>query len=143
VLEWEDTMNRMNRASSPENMFWTLVDRSTGAENSAIDWRFTVGERVKLRIVNVPDSDHPMQHPFHIHGQRFLVLTRDGHENHNLVWKDSVLVGTGETVEVLIEMTNPGLWMAHCHIAEHIESGMMLSFRVDSSVATTGDLGHR
>jgi len=23
------------------------------------------------------------------------------------------------------------LWMAHCHIAEHHESGMMFSFRVD------------
>jgi FtsP/CotA-like multicopper oxidase with cupredoxin domain len=28
-------------------------------------------------------------------------------------------------------VTNPGRWMAHCHIAEHHESGMMLSFNVD------------
>jgi FtsP/CotA-like multicopper oxidase with cupredoxin domain len=72
-----------------------------------------------------------MQHPFHIHGQRFLVLSRDGVTNTNLAWKDSVLVGSGETIELLVEMTNPGVWMAHCHIAEHIESGMMLSFHVD------------
>jgi FtsP/CotA-like multicopper oxidase with cupredoxin domain len=124
-------MNAMNRRSSPKNMFWKLIDRSTGAENHAIDWRFTVGERIKLRIVNEPDSDHPMQHPFHIHGQRFLILSRDGEPNANLVWKDTVLIGTGETVDILVDMTNPGLWMAHCHIAEHIESGMMLSFHVD------------
>jgi FtsP/CotA-like multicopper oxidase with cupredoxin domain len=138
VLEWEDTMNAMNRRSSPKNMFWSLIDRETGAENHAIDWRFTVGDRVKLHIVNESESDHPMQHPFHIHGQRFLVLSRDDVANTNLVWKDSVLVGAGETVNILVEMTNPGDWMAHCHIAEHIESGMMLSFHVDDGAATSG-----
>jgi FtsP/CotA-like multicopper oxidase with cupredoxin domain len=49
----------------------------------------------------------------------------------NLVWKDTVLVRTGQTVDILLEVTNPGVWMAHCHIAEHHESGMMLSFRVE------------
>ena len=29
-----------------------------------------------------------------------------------------------------LDVTNPGLWMAHCHIAEHHESGMMFSFNV-------------
>ena len=37
---------------------------------------------------------------------------------------------TGETVDILLDITNPGRWMAHCHIAEHHESGMMLSFEV-------------
>ena len=32
--------------------------------------------------------------------------------------------------DVLLDVTNPGRWMAHCHIAEHHESGMMLSFDV-------------
>jgi FtsP/CotA-like multicopper oxidase with cupredoxin domain len=140
ALEWEDTMVGMNRRSSPKNMFWTLIDRQSGAENHAIDWQFKVGDRVKLRIVNEMGSDHPMQHPFHIHGQRFLVLSRDGRENTNLAWKDTVLVGTGETVELLVDMTNPGLWMAHCHIAEHIESGMMLNFRVDDHARATQDV---
>jgi FtsP/CotA-like multicopper oxidase with cupredoxin domain len=136
ALEWEDTMNAMNRASSPSNMFWKLIDPATGAANDAIDWRFTAGERVKLRIENELDSDHPMQHPFHIHGQRFLILSRDGVATSNLAWKDTVLVATGETVEILLEMSNPGVWMAHCHIAEHIESGMMLSFHVDDAAGT-------
>ena len=129
-IEWEDTMALHNRMTTPRNMFWNLVDRETGAVNHAIDWSFTVGDRVKLRIVNEPHSDHPMQHPFHLHGERFLVLSRDGAPNDNLVWKDTVLVRTGETVDLLIEMSNPGTWMAHCHIAEHLEGGMMLSYRV-------------
>jgi len=41
-----------------------------------------------------------------------------------------VLVRAGQTVDILLEVSNPGLWMAHCHIAEHAESGMMFSFNV-------------
>jgi FtsP/CotA-like multicopper oxidase with cupredoxin domain len=129
-IEWEDTMEAMNRLSTPHTMLWKLVDRETGAENHAITWRFRLGERVKIRIVNEPGSDHPMQHPFHIHGERFLVLSRDGVPNPNLGWKDTVLVRTGETVDLLMDASNPGRWMAHCHIAEHLEGGMMLSFEV-------------
>jgi FtsP/CotA-like multicopper oxidase with cupredoxin domain len=129
-IEWEDTMALHNRMTTPANMHWKLVDRETGAENHAIHWSFKVGDRVKLRIVNDPHSDHPMQHPFHIHGERFLVLSRDGVPTDNLVWKDTVLIRTGDTVDLVMEMTNPGSWMAHCHIAEHLEGGMMLGFQV-------------
>jgi FtsP/CotA-like multicopper oxidase with cupredoxin domain len=130
-IEWEDDMVEVNRLTTPTNMRWKLVDRSTEAENHAIQWQFTVGDRVKIRLVNEMDSDHPMHHPFHIHGAgRFLILARDGEVEPNLVWKDTVLVRTGETVDILLDVTNPGLWMAHCHIAEHHESGMMFSFNV-------------
>ena len=133
-LEWEDLMPEINRATDPTNMIWKLVDRETGAENHAISWRFIVGERVKIRLVNEMDSDHPMHHPFHIHGAgRFLILSRDGRPEPNLVWKDTLLLRAGETVDILLYVTNPGLWMAHCHIAEHIEGGMMFSFNVAPS----------
>jgi FtsP/CotA-like multicopper oxidase with cupredoxin domain len=123
----------VNRMTTPANMRWKLVDRDTGAENHAIQWHFRVGDRVKLRLVNEMDSDHPMHHPFHVHGAgRLLILARDGEPEANLVWKDTVLVTTGETVDVLLDVTNAGLWMAHCHIAEHHESGMMFSFEVSA-----------
>jgi FtsP/CotA-like multicopper oxidase with cupredoxin domain/YHS domain-containing protein len=130
-LEWEDLMPEINRASEPGNMRWMLIDRDTGAENRAITWAFTVGDRVKIRLVNEMESDHPMHHPFHVHGAgRFLVLSRNGQPEPNLVWKDTVLVPAGWTVDILLDVSNPGLWMAHCHIAEHAQSGMMFSFDV-------------
>jgi FtsP/CotA-like multicopper oxidase with cupredoxin domain len=130
-IEWEDDMRELNRRTTPANMRWMLVDRDTGAANHEIAWQFAVGDRVKLRLVNEMDSDHPMHHPFHVHGAgRFVVLARDGAAEANLVWKDTVLVRTGETVDILLDITNPGVWMAHCHIAEHHESGMMFSFTV-------------
>jgi FtsP/CotA-like multicopper oxidase with cupredoxin domain len=51
-----------------------------------------------------------------------------------------VLVPAGRTVDILLDVSNPGLWMAHCHIAEHAQSGMMFSFNVsrpDPAIATT------
>ncbi len=131
-IEWEDDMVDVNRMTTPANTRWKIVDRSDGAENTAIEWRLRVGDRVKVRLVNEMDSDHPMHHPFHIHGAgRFLVLARDGVPQPNLMWKDTVLVATGETVDIALDVTNPGRWMAHCHIAEHHEGGMMFSFDVD------------
>jgi FtsP/CotA-like multicopper oxidase with cupredoxin domain len=131
-IEWEDDMVEVNRMTTPANTRWKLIDQAAGAEGRAIDWRFRVGELVKIRLVNTMDSDHPMHHPFHIHGAgRFLILSRDGAVEPNLVWKDTVLIPTGQTVDILLEVTNPGRWMAHCHIAEHHESGMMFSFNVD------------
>ena len=132
AIEWEDDMVEVNRGTTPSNTRWKVIDRSTGAENDAIDWKFRVGDRVKIRLVNEMDSDHPMHHPFHIHGAgRFLVLSRDGVEDPNLVWTDTVLVKTGEIVDIVLDVTHAGRWMAHCHIAEHHESGMMFSFDVD------------
>jgi FtsP/CotA-like multicopper oxidase with cupredoxin domain len=130
-LEWEDLMPEINRASDSCNMTWKLVDRDTGKENWHIDWAFQVGDRIKIRLDNGMDQNHPMHHPFHIHGAgRFLVLARDGEPDDNLVWKDTVLVRSGETVDILLDVTNEGLWMAHCHIAEHNQAGMMFSFPV-------------
>ena len=131
-VEWEDDMVELNRTTTPANTRWKLIDRATGAENREIDWRFRVGDQVKIRLVNEMDSDHPMHHPFHIHGAgRFLVLSRDGVEDPNLVWTDTVLVRTGEVVDILLDVTHPGRWVAHCHIAEHHESGMWFSFDVE------------
>jgi FtsP/CotA-like multicopper oxidase with cupredoxin domain len=129
-IQAEDTMRLHNGLSAPRTMHWKLVDPATGAANHAIDWSFEVGQRVKIRMFNEPKADHPMQHPMHFHGQRFLVLSRDGVRNDNLAWKDTVLVSKGETVDILLEATNPGVWMAHCHIAEHAEAHMMFNFSV-------------
>jgi FtsP/CotA-like multicopper oxidase with cupredoxin domain len=130
-IEWEDDMVDVNRATTPANTRWKLVDRATGAAGHDIEWTFTVGDQVKIRLVNEMESDHPMHHPFHIHGAgRFLVLSRNGEVEPNLVWTDTVLVSTGEVLDLLLDVTHPGRWMAHCHIAEHHESGMMLNFDV-------------
>ena len=129
-VEWNDVMPMMNYLSSGRDVTWVLRDAATGKENMEIDWRYTVGDIVKIRVFNNPRSNHPMQHPMHVHGQRFLVLSRDGVPNENLVWKDTAVVPLGSTVDLLVEMSNPGDWMLHCHISEHLETGMKMVFTV-------------
>lgn len=129
-IEWEDDMAMMNNMSSDENIEWVIEDTDTGAKNDEIDWSFKTGDLVKVRVYNDEKGMHPMQHPLHFHGQRFVVLAEDGELNENMQWKDTVLIPKGQTVDILVDMSNPGNWMAHCHIAEHLHSGMMFNFEV-------------
>jgi len=129
-MEWNDAMPMMNWLSTGTQVTWILREPSTGLENADIDWSFQTGDVVKLRVFNDPKSFHPMNHPIHIHGQRFLVASLDGVPNQNLVWKDTAIVPVGSTMDIVVEMSNPGEWMLHCHIAEHLHSGMMFGFNV-------------
>ncbi len=131
AIEWEDEMGAMNVYSTSDTVEWILRDDATGLENMDIDWKFKIGDMVKIRIVNDPASMHPMQHPIHFHGNRFAVLSTNGIPNDNMVWKDTTMVQGGDTMDILLEVTNPGKWMVHCHIAEHMHSGMMLGYTVE------------
>jgi suppressor of ftsI len=130
-MDWNDGMSMANWVTTGREVTWILRDADTGRENMAVHWRFHRGSVIKLRIFNDPTSAHAMDHPIHLHGQRFLILARNGVPNENLVWKDTGLIPAGETVDLLVDMSNPGTWLLHCHVAEHMGAGMMLAFVVD------------
>ncbi|MFT7644373.1 MAG: suppressor of ftsI [Candidatus Paceibacteria bacterium] len=141
-LQWNDeTMS--DKVNTSENVTWKMIDEETGASSMMIpiaDWTFVEGDIVKIRLTNDSTADHVMQHPIHLHGQQFVVLTENGEINDNMAWKDTVLVFPGEVVEILVDMSNLGEWMSHCHISEHLHAGMMMQFRVeDESGYATGD----
>jgi len=125
LIEWEDTMPMMNAMSTSHNTRWILADANSDKQNMNLDISANIGDVVKIRFHNRDDSAHPMQHPVHLHGQRFLIVERNDNPQDNLAWKDTVLVPVGETADILVDVTNPGEWMMHCHISEHIEAGMM------------------
>jgi len=138
-IEWEDDIGVMNAMSNSNSVKWEIIDEDNGRVNGDINWIFSKGDMVKVRIFNDPTSMHPMQHPIHFHGQRFVVLSTNGLMNDNMAWKDTTLVQTGDTVDILVEMSNPGFWMAHCHIAEHLHSGMMFGFVVKDGKFAAGE----
>jgi|GEM_PF-187348 len=139
-IQWDDPSNS-DKANTLENTEWQIIDQTTGKVSMEIDdWKFKVGDYVKIRFTNDPMADHVMQHPIHFHGQKFLVLSNNGVPNDNMAWKDTALVLPGEYIDILVEMSNPGEWMAHCHISEHLHAGMMFGFRVeDESGYAPGD----
>ena len=132
-VEWTGTMPVMNWSTTGAEVEWILRDAVTGDENTEVNWSFQVGDVVKIRIHNDRGAFHSMQHPLHIHGQRFLILEQNGVANNNLVWKDTVLLPVGSSTDILLELSNPGRWMVHCHIAEHLESGMKFVIDVEGN----------
>ena len=79
------------------------------------------GEHVILHMVNETDFAHPM----HLHGHFFRVLSVNGVANPLREWRDTVMMGPRQTVEVAFVADNPGEWMYHCHILDHAAGGMM------------------
>ena len=86
-----------------------------------------LGEHVRLRMINDTDYAHPM----HLHGHFFRVLAVDGDAVVGRPWRDTVLMGPRQTVDVAFVADNPGDWMYHCHILDHAAGGMMGTIRVE------------
>ncbi len=94
----------------------------------------TLGKWVRLRFWN----DSFRLHPMHLHGVFFRVVARDGRPVAEGHWRDTVLLRPKETVDIALLPRDPGLWMMHCHILEHAESGMMSLFAVVEDEAPEG-----
>ena len=118
-VEWSATMPEMNWVATTRTAHWTIREPATGRENMEIAWRFRRGDVVRLRLTNDRDAAHAMPHPIHIHGQRFLLLALNGVPARNHAWKDTLLLPVGASADILLELSNPGRWMLHCHVPHH------------------------
>jgi len=84
-------------------------------------FRMEQGEHVILHMINETDFLHPM----HLHGHFFRVLAINGRKAARREWRDTVLMGPRESVDIALVADNPGEWMFHCHILDHAAGGMM------------------
>ena len=85
-----------------------------------------LGEEVVIEVRNVSPADHP----FHLHGHAFEVLSVDGLPPPVRTVEDTVDVGVRSVVRLLLLADNPGVWMTHCHVLPHAEGGMMTMLEV-------------
>lgn len=85
-----------------------------------------LGEISYIAVRNVS----PTEHPFHLHGHAFEVVTVDGVPPPYRTIEDTVNVPVQAEVVLRLLADNPGEWMAHCHILSHAEGGMMTVLRV-------------
>jgi FtsP/CotA-like multicopper oxidase with cupredoxin domain len=76
------------------------------------------------------ENDTAFPHPIHLHGHHFRVVGREGRPTSSGVWRDTVLLRARERAEIAFVADNPGDWMLHCHVPEHMEAGMMGVVRV-------------
>ena len=109
----------------PSRRIWALAGfASTGHDGPPL---FTVkrGRTVMLSFINRTAFAHAM----HVHGHHFRVLdARD--DGWKPYWLDTVMVNVRETQRVAFVADNPGKWMIHCHMIEHMETGMAAWFEV-------------
>lgn len=71
-------------------------------------------------------NDTMMDHPFHLHGFRFQVVSENGRAPTFISYFDTINVPAQQTTTIRVPLENhPGEWMFHCHILEHAERGMM------------------
>ncbi|MEK5069722.1 multicopper oxidase family protein [Sporosarcina sp. FSL K6-1508] len=98
-----------------------------------IDFTQQQGVTEVWEIYNKPDEMGGMNHPFHIHGTQFKIISRDGKEppENERGWKDSISIQPDERVKIAIQFKHKGVYMFHCHILEHEDNGMMGQVKVE------------
>jgi FtsP/CotA-like multicopper oxidase with cupredoxin domain len=119
--------NASNSVNSMQGMMrWTINGKSY-PETEQLNVK--LGQVVKIRLVNKDVSTaEKMDHPIHIHGTEFQVVSLNGKKPDREIWKDTINVPAGESVDLAFIMTKPGTWMVHCHILDHEDGGMMTAF---------------
>ena len=115
VREPERTI-KVRLGGNMERYIWTL---NGATAESAQPIQLTQGERVRLTFIN----ESMMAHPMHLHGM--FVQLENGQPAAKLPDKTVVIVPPGDSYSVLLSADEPGEWAFHCHLLNHMSSGMM------------------
>ena len=107
-------------SSSSSSRRWATSRRSTAARSSATrrSSARTSASLVQWDVMAM-GSEH---HSFHVHGHRWL--TPGG------IPRDTQTVGPAESFRVRWRERDPGTWLYHCHVEEHMAAGMIGTYRV-------------
>jgi FtsP/CotA-like multicopper oxidase with cupredoxin domain len=108
------------------NKIWFI--NGVAAEGHVMEPMLTL-QRDRHYIIDMTNAT-AWHHPIHLHGHSFRVLTRNGKPTQHREWQDTVLMAPRERVEIALVADNPGDWMFHCHVLEHMAAGMMGVIRV-------------
>lgn len=124
TMEPTYVMNLRGFRDATQGLVWEI-----GGKNSLTNpgtFEVKEGELTKIRLTNLQGQPHPL----HLHGQKFKILSRNGKEPAENGWKDSLMIGSGETVDIAFIAEGEGKWVFHCHILEHARAGMLTSITV-------------
>lgn len=77
------------------------------------------GEKVRWYVMSMGNEKD--LHTPHWHGK----TVSDGRRNLDVI---ELLPGSTDAVDMIAD--NPGTWMLHCHVSDHMEGGMMASFTI-------------
>jgi FtsP/CotA-like multicopper oxidase with cupredoxin domain len=102
---------------------WDINDKTCADRPIA---KMKLGQSYILEFRNMAQY----QHPIHLHGMSFKVLSSD-RKKIIPYFTDTYLLGKNENARVALVADNPGVWMFHCHVIDHMETGLMASILVE------------
>ncbi|WP_345741750.1 multicopper oxidase family protein [Ruegeria faecimaris] len=126
AMRWLDSANMGETELSGRELaqlgrFWALNGYSDRPDEPFLDAR--LGSAHQIEFVNETAFPHAM----HLHGHHFRIILDGGTLG---PWRDTILIGRGQTRKIALIADNPGDWLLHCHMLGHSASGMMSWFRV-------------
>lgn len=124
AFEWDASINPIEENGKVNYRFWTINRRAwEGMSKDSIPAPLAQLQRGKTYIFELANLTQ-YHHPIHLHGHTFTVLNV-GKESTEPFHSDTVLLGQNETARIAFVADNPGRWMYHCHVIEHLKTGLM------------------
>lgn len=128
--QFPDKLTLEGKAASVDDLVAAGLPWTLNGDASAISaeplFRAAPGRTAIVEVVN----NNRWAHAMHSHGHHMQLLSIDGKPLDQAPWRDTVLVESGETVELALVASEPGKWAFHCHMLEHATGGMMTWFQV-------------
>lgn len=116
LQEWNSRYAQDGQPGNPKELndydFFTINGKSFPETQSV---QTELGKILRIRLINAG----ALPHSIHLHGHSFLVTHKDGFPLAEPAEMDTVLIGPGERVDIIILANNPGEWPLHCHTAAH------------------------
>lgn len=123
--DMEYTMD-LGTAMNSEGMIYTINDK-TFPDTKPLNVK--EGDLVKVTLKNKSESD---DHPMHLHGHFFQVLSKNGQPiQGSPLMKDTLNLKPGDEYVVAFKADNPGNWMFHCHDLHHASAGMVTEVKYE------------
>ncbi|VBB83984.1 Putative Multicopper oxidase [Podospora comata] len=143
-------INRTSYSPLPHStQLWLSLPQTLDSDSdsgSYTNYNFPLNQQVLLlpdlnKTVRIAiNSRDIMEHPFHLHGHTFQIVAWgpgefSGGTNPNTTWnlpntmrRDTLTIPGLSHVVIRFLADNPGIWALHCHVAWHMEAGMLLTF---------------
>ena len=124
VFEWAGALSPSDASGEVDHNFW-LINRRAWSDHSHQNLpeplaALTLGKSYIFELHNAT----PHHHPIHLHGLIFTVLESDK-KDVTPFHTDTILLEKNERAKIAFVADNPGKWMFHCHVIEHMKTGLM------------------
>lgn len=124
VFEWEGAVTPADKRGKAKHAFWTINRRAwEGMSPNNIPEPLATLDLGKSYIFDLKNNT-PHMHPIHMHGVMFKVI-KSNKKKIEPFFTDTVLMEKNERVQIAFVADNPGRWMYHCHVIEHMKTGLM------------------